>query len=191
MAHRLITPASFDPVSLEELKQQCRVDHDDEDTLIARLGAVATRHVEARTRRALLTQTWRLTLDAFPCDTIYIPRPPLIAVSSITYLDGAGDSQTLATADYRVDASRHPGRITPAYGEYWPTTLCTTNAVTITHTAGYGAAGDVPEDLRHAILLLAAHWHANRETVVVGTISGPLAFTLDVLCEPYEVEGYA
>ena len=179
-------------VSLEEIKSQARVAHDEEDTLLARLVDAATRHVEQRTRRALITQTWRLSLDEFPCEAIYVPRPPLIAVSSIAYIDEEGDSQTLSSALYRVDAARHPGRITPAWGESWPVALAIVNAVTVTHTAGYGSSpSDVPEDLRHAVLLLASHWFDERGAVLVGSISKTIEFAVESLCEPYEVESYA
>jgi uncharacterized phiE125 gp8 family phage protein len=196
LSHRLITPAAAVLATTAELKAQVRLTHDSEDTLLDRLIAAATRHVENRLRRALITQTWRLTLDEWPCQmngetVIYVPRPPLIAVSGITYLDGEGDEQTLATSEYVVDTESHPGRITPAYGESWPTIYDQINAIKVTHTAGYGAAASsVPEDIRHAVLLLAGHWYENREAYLVGTIGKELELAFESLCDPYTVDVY-
>ena len=47
-------------------KQYLRVEHDDDDDIIAALIAGSRIHVETQTRRALITQTWRLTRDAWP-----------------------------------------------------------------------------------------------------------------------------
>src|ERR1051325_1611605 len=47
--------------------------------------------VETLLNRALLQQTWRLTLDAFPCsDVLRLPRPSLISVTSVKYLNTSG-----------------------------------------------------------------------------------------------------
>lgn len=137
--------------------------------MLGRLIAAARRRIEAWEWRAHITQTWQLVLDRFPplrCGrdwTIYVPRPPLQSVSSITYLDNEGDQQTLASSKYRVDSSSRVGRITPAYGESWPATRPVTGAVTITFVAGYGdAATDVPEETRQAILILAGQMWVQR-----------------------------
>ena len=47
-------------MTLAEAKAFLRVEHDDDDDVIAALIAGARIHVEAQTRRALITQSWRL-----------------------------------------------------------------------------------------------------------------------------------
>jgi uncharacterized phiE125 gp8 family phage protein len=191
VAHRLVTGPTVEPLTAAELKDQSRISHGEEDVLLERLIAAARSHVEKITRRALITQTWQLTLDRFPCHAvIYVPRPPLIAVSSITYLDEDGTEQTVDSDDYRVDDQSQPGRIEPAYGESWPTTRDTINAVEVTHTAGYGAtAADVPEDLRHAIALLAGHYYEHREAALAGNLT-EIPSGVDALCDSYILEAY-
>ncbi len=175
MAETLVTAATEDPVSLSDIKLHCRITHNDEDELLLQLVGAATRHVESHLNQQLVTATWRLTLLGFPHCEIIVPRPPLIAVSSITYVDTAGTTTTLSASNYQVDASAKPGRIMPAYSLFWPDTRYETYiAVTINYTAGYGAAEDVPLPIRQAIKLLAAHWYQNRESVLVGTISSEL-----------------
>jgi len=174
---RTVAPAS-EPVSLAEAKAQCRIDSTDENDLVSALIATSRTHLEEITWRAFITQTWRLTLRGFPCggQPLVLPRPLLIAVGSIAYLDTAGDSQTLSASDYVVDASAEPGTIEPAYGHSWPTTRDHPAAVTITYTAGFGNAAAVPPDLVHAMKLLIGHYFENREAVTQGGMNElPLA----------------
>jgi uncharacterized phiE125 gp8 family phage protein len=53
--------------------------------------------------------------------------------------------------------------------------------IQVTYVAGYGAAASVPQKYKQAMLLLIGHWYENRETVIVGTISGPIALAVDSL----------
>jgi len=151
-ALRVISEPFAEPVSLQEAKDHCRIHGDDEDALISAYLAAARRWVEDATGRQIVTATLRMTLDRFPwggcgcrspfCGSIdryaiVVPRAALQSVSSITYVDDAGDEQTLDAEDYRVDVEREPGRITPAYGTTWPATRRQTGAVTMELVAGH------------------------------------------------------
>lgn len=130
----------------------------------------ARQHCEVFTHRAFITQTWDLKRDAFPCgDTIELPKAPLISVTSITYIDTAGVSQTWSNTLYTVDAPSGPcarmGRIVPVYGEYFPSTRSDINAVAVRFVAGYGAASAVPAGIKSAMKLLIGHWWSNRSAV--------------------------
>jgi uncharacterized phiE125 gp8 family phage protein len=116
------------------------------DPLLGRFIRTARQMAETATRRALITQTLDLYLDSFPFWEVTLPRPTLQSVTSITYVDDNGVTQTLDTSLYLVDTTTEPARITPAFGEVWPTTRWQTNAVRIRYAAGYGAtAASVPE----------------------------------------------
>src|SRR5690242_14642320 len=71
----LLTPPAVEPLSLAEAKAFLRVEHDDDDDIIAALIAGARIHVEAQTRRALITQSWRLVRDCWPQDGRIEVRP--------------------------------------------------------------------------------------------------------------------
>lgn len=73
--------------------------------------------------------------------SIRVPKPPLVSVSSITYVDASGVTQTLATSQYLVDTAQQLGRITPSYGNIWPIIRQQLGAVAVTFVAGYGADG--------------------------------------------------
>lgn len=165
MRLKLVQPPDDEPVTLDDLKAQTRVDDSAEDVLLSRLIRAAREKLDGRDGflgRALVTQTWRLELDAFPPEII-LPLPPLQSVDAIVYLDVAGDEVTLDPAAYVVlgagDSER--GRVRPARGTSWPSTWDFPGAVAVTFTAGYGEPDDVPEPLRAAILMHAAHLFDN------------------------------
>lgn len=176
-----------EPVTTAEAKTQLRYDADNLDSYIDGLITLAREKVETDTDRQLITATWKLYLDRFPRKNgvIDVPRPPLQSIGAIEYVDTNGDSQTLAAANYRVDARREPGRITPAFEEDWPSTRKVTNAVTVTFDAGYGdAASDVPARAKHAVKLLVDHWFWNRG--LMGTVGSEIQFSYRALIRAFK-----
>lgn len=180
MALKLITAPATTPVSLTEAKAHLRVDHTDDDTLITACIAAATAYVDGPNGwlgRALIEQTWELTIDEFPDNEIKIPMPPLIEVVSIKYDDTAGDEQTLSTDDYTVDLVSEPGWVLP--DDTWPSTFDGINAVRIRFRAGY--TGGVPADIKAAILLYIGTLYEHRETVIVGQAATQLPWAAEAL----------
>lgn len=177
---RTVDPTT-EPVSLDEAKDHLRVTHTDEDQLIDGLIKLAREDVESFVGRALVTQTWQWILDGWPV-VLCVPRPPLQSVTSITYLDENGDSQTWASSKYQVDTSSHPGRIIPVEGEVYPSLQGETlNRVTVTYVAGYGAASTVPQTFKQAMKLLVAQYYVQREPELVGMTSKRSLVSLDRL----------
>lgn len=127
---------------------------------------------EKATRRQYINATWEWVLPYFPsADVFAVPKPPLSSITTIKYIDIAGDLQTLSDSVYDVDTHSDPGRIALAYNQSWPSTREDINAVTITLVAGYGTAPtDVPDDDRNAIMLLAGHWFEHREATHEGQL---------------------
>lgn len=180
----LSAPAS-EPVTLAQAKLHLRIDHEEEDDYLNDIIIPSARQrVERETHRALISQQWRLTLDAFPDGAVHVPLPPLISVDAITYLDPDGDSQTLSSALYRVVTTGSPGRIVPTYGYYWPSTRDIAGAVTVDYTAGYAS---IPGAIISAILLLVGHLYENREAVTIAEAGSALPLSVQWLLEPYVV----
>lgn len=138
MTTRLIS-FSAEPVTTAEIKSLIPLDGTDHDARIALLIPALRQQAEQITGRSFATNTWQIKLDSFPAE-IRLMWAPIVSVVSILYLDSAGVSQTLSSANYAVDTHSEPGWILPAYGLDWPETYDTANAVTINYTAGYGAA---------------------------------------------------
>jgi uncharacterized phiE125 gp8 family phage protein len=187
MALTPVTPPATEPVSLAEAKLHLRVVHSADDTLITAQIVAARERVEKEVRRALITQSWRYARDAFPFGDIALPLPVLRSVTSVEYVDEAGDVVTLDPSLYSVDAFSEPGRIRPS--DCWPSTKCSAlNAVRVVFEAGYGASSDVPASIKAAILLYLGDMFENRESQAAGVTlaSNP---TVDALLAPYVVFG--
>lgn len=80
MGIEVVTAPTLEPVSLFEVKDMLRLDHDDheEDDSLQQMIGAARGICEEYQDRAYVTQTLRLWLDAFPSeDYIELRRPPL------------------------------------------------------------------------------------------------------------------
>jgi len=138
-----------------------------DDPWITMMIRSATKSAEAITRKTMLTASLTYVLDGWTA-VIYLPKSPVQSVTSITYVDENGTTQTLASDQYRTDFVSEPARITPAYDVTWPTVRSVTNAVTVTYVAGYGAAADVPAGIKNWMLIRIKHYWDNRSAVVTG-----------------------
>lgn len=170
MGLTLVTAPAAEPLTTAEAKSHLRVDLTDDDTLIDAYITAARQYVEEDLGRALVTQTWDYTLDAFPSDgsAIRLPRPPLRSVTSVTYVDSAGATQTLSSANYIVNTGKRYGEISLAYGQTWPATREQANAVTVRFVAGYGDALAVPEPIKTAMRLVVGDFYDLRSGSIVG-----------------------
>lgn len=188
MALKLLTSAAEEPVTLAEAKLHCRVDGTEDDALFTGVIIPAAREAaEHRTGRALVTQQWELSLEAFQVGAFDLPKPSLQSVESIKYRDTAGILQTLDPAAYTVHTSALVGKVAPAYGSSWPATRSQLDAVIVSFTAGYGDRTKVPAGLKSWILLAIGTLYENREAFASGqTVELPGGFW-DRLLDPYIV----
>lgn len=186
---KLISGPSSEPVTLAELKAQCRVEHSAEDDLLTAYGIAARQQCESILERALITQTWARMLDCFPWSEIELGKPPVQAITSITYVDTAGATQTLSSSAYVLDPTgEEPGFVLPVFGYVWPPTLDTAGAVTITFTCGYGAAAAVPDAIKTWIRMRVATLYRFRESIGAGlSMQEVPSRHLDGLLDPYRV----
>jgi uncharacterized phiE125 gp8 family phage protein len=168
---RYAAPA-VEPVSLAEAKVHCRIDTDDEDGYVTALVTAAREYIEEVLDISMISQTWEARYDVFPLWEIILPRSPMASGEvTVIYRDEAGQNQTItsATGAFQTDHNIVPGRIYPLYEDVWPAVRGDENSVVVRYPAGYGAAGaSVPSILRHAVLLLVAHWFEMRQPVVTG-----------------------
>ena len=188
MSLMLITAPAVEPVSLSEMKLQCGFgpmeDSDQlrEQTLAEQLREAiiaARQYVENETARALITQTWTLTLDRFPRwrgeysgrhrQDIPLPLPKFQTLNAFTYTDLTGVVQDMTAPGgwgYQLvsGGDTRPAYLRPPVFLSWPPTEYTAaDAVSITFTCGYGdTAASVPLPLRSAIKLIAQHLFENR-----------------------------
>jgi uncharacterized phiE125 gp8 family phage protein len=166
---RTVAPA-FDPVSLERAKSHLRVSGNDDDDEIALKLAGAVSAAQRECERQFARATFRLLLDDFPRGrgeadgsqpgTIRLPLGPVGAVESVAYTDADGAPQTVSTVAYHVGTAT--GRVVPLFGGAWPATNRAPENVSITFTAGWATAGEVPADAVSAVLLILGDRWENR-----------------------------
>jgi uncharacterized phiE125 gp8 family phage protein len=176
MSIKLIIPPAVKPLLVSDVGSQVRNDLSEENVLVELYIAAVTAKAEAYIKRALITQTWELSLDMFPLSCtlsgrmsqIKLPMAPVQNVISIKYVDSNGDIQTVAPSDY-ILTDDDPNTLVPVYGKYWPATRIQPGAVKIQYVAGFGdQAENIPEAIRAWMLLNVANLYENRETVTVG-----------------------
>ena len=190
----LITAPSVEPLTLAEAKLYLRVDATTENSLITGMIVAARQWVETYTRRSLVTQTWDFRYHDF-MDTrepLLLPKAPLQSVTSITYLDEDGVSQTLASSNYTVRAfsGATAGRGYVELNDDVSLPSLYTDAmfpVTVRAVCGYGAAADVPDGIKMAIYLMMGDLYEQRQETMM-SVSSKTKTTIERLLGPYRLE---
>ena len=161
--HEIITPPTIPDGWLGRAKRQLQIEADEsaDDLFLAELLDDAADFVGDRSDMAVLETGFRLTVPRFPCSSlhpIYLPRPPLVSVQAITYLDHDGQRQSMDLAN--VDESTgQVSLVQMKVGNTRPSALCRRDSVQVDYTAGT----TTPKAALRAILLLVGHWHLNRD----------------------------
>ncbi|TNE75548.1 MAG: hypothetical protein EP334_10040 [Gammaproteobacteria bacterium] len=172
MSLTLVTAPSQQPITTAEAKAHLNISHSLDDALIAAYIAAATEYAEAYLGRDLIQRTWDYSADAFPSggNAFCLPKNPVQSITSISYVDGNGDTQALATSVYSLDKGVAPAEVYLQYGQSWPSVRGQRNAVTVRFVSGYAPsgspqdlAGNVPDSIKSAIKLIVGDLYLNRE----------------------------
>lgn len=175
------TEPTEEPVTVSEAKVQLRVQHSRDDTQISSLITAARRIYERETNRSLVDRTYRLDLYNFPRQ-IRLPYGPVSDVNSVTYVDDVAAPQTVSADDYITDFTSDVATITPHQGVCWPCIRSQPGAVSVEYVAGYGAAADVPQEDKQALLLIVSDLYDNRGT------EAPMSRALKSLLESRKID---
>lgn len=119
----LVTPAAGQVMHVDEIKQWCRIETTADDAVVAGLLERATRicEHEINGHRQFATATFDLPIAGWWFDVLKLPRPPLRAVTSVTYYDTAGVAQVLDATTYLARTPwRQPGTLERAPNKSWP-----------------------------------------------------------------------
>lgn len=148
----------------------------------------ARQEIERSINIAMITQSWRMSLDQWPigrsadwwagtrsgsiselndssvAEAVKLPVFPLISVTSVTTYDQDSNPTVVTVADvFDIDIYRTPARMALQSGASWPTATRSVDAIQIIYVSGYGlAAADVPATLIRAVKQLAAYYYAHR-----------------------------
>lgn len=160
-----LTPLDGDAIiPLDDAKAQLRVRHSSEDALIGSLRDAAIGHIERVSGIALATASFRWSTRTFP-ERAQLPMRPVSALQGVFYRDADGAEQ-----EY-TDGALVDGWVYPAIGGDWPETY---DLAAFEFTAGLTDAGEAPELIAAALLMLT-HLYENRSaTTAAATIELPL-----------------
>jgi|LGVF01.2.fsa_nt_gb uncharacterized phiE125 gp8 family phage protein len=185
-----VTPPTATPVSIDDLLDHLWTVYDNtKDAYLQKLLTGATNHVETVTGRKLVSQVWRGYLQAWPLsgEPIMLPYGRIVSVDEFNWLDVDGNDHTLtASTDYLPAVIGPEPQVIPITS--WPSeALFIVDPIRIKFTAGFGTPAEVPDDLRHAISMLAAHWYENRESTITGTMISKVPMAFDSLVSPWRM----
>lgn len=169
----LVTAPATEPVTLSEAKLWAKIDINDDDALITALIVAAREFAEKYLRRALITQTWRLSVDmqADSADrmpsgyyelpvtyirrelpqVIELPYKPIQSISSVTTYSPANAGAVFASSNYFLDTAS--GRLVLNENTVWPSNMRSRVALEIVYVAGYGNAAAVPQAIKTSMFM--------------------------------------
>lgn len=173
----VVTPHTDEVISLDDAKRHLRISHSDDDAYIQNLIKAARSKAESYCGIRIAGDVLDCKCDVF-ADFERLGVGPITGITSIKYIDGDGVEQTLSTDVYelRNDKSIVPS-ISLKYGQSWPVPRLGSQ-ITVRLTTGYTS---VPDEIRHAMLLMIGQWDLNREAAGGGSENVPLPFGVDDL----------
>jgi uncharacterized phiE125 gp8 family phage protein len=176
-------------VTVNELKSHARIDESADDALIEFHLRAATEYCEDYCHINFITADLKRTLDSW-CSKIKLPKPPLVSVTNVQYVDQDGITQTWNSSNYSVLNVGIPRVAGIVYSTTAPSYKDVPQAIWINFKAGFGTtAATVPNRIKQAIRLLAAHWYEQREAV--GTVTGQVAFSVHALLDQFKFETFS
>lgn len=191
-------------VTWEEADQHLRLDGDEEQRpMVERLIAAATNHIDGPDGwlgRALGIQTLEARFDAYEtgsgaCEGFRLPYPPIVEVVDVSWLvqDRSvhhGDLQDIEL----IGDTLYPVTTAPWEGLLWRR-----EALRIQYRAGYAVdpnadpvVQNVPEAIRHAVLLMVGDMYRFTETASelnTTPTAIPMSTTVENLLAPLRVYG--
>lgn len=175
-----------EPVTVDEAKAHLRIDHSDEDAYLASLITASRLQIEAALDIVLISQIWSWKLDSWPDGReLHFPIWPLQSVETVRVTGETGTVDELSLDGFTIDGTSKPARLISASGA-WPRPGVPALGIEIAFTAGFGdSADDVPSAVRHALLMLVAHWYEHREPVDLGKTPTPVPEPISALLMPY------
>lgn len=160
-------PATAEPVTIAQVKAQLHIAAGDtsRDAELALLIAAARGHVEKYCGIPLMLRTVRTSCDSFAAFDRFLPAP-LKSITSIAYVDLAGNEQALDSSAYDYYTDGLMPSVVIKHGKRWPD-IQPGSRITVEAVVGFDA---VPEAIIAALLLTVAKFAAfSREDLLIRT----------------------
>lgn len=172
------TQPTIEPVSYADMKDQLRIDSDDERGLITNYIVAARIYAETETQMTLIQR--QVLLERYstepPVPWVPLPRGPVVSIDNVV-------DENNVTIDPSRYALRRIGTVDYLYwiNMVWP--------ANVTYTTGFGDdATDVPQDIRTAIMLHVTHLWENRSATTDKQMNH-VEFGLDIIYGQYKARG--
>ena len=161
---KVTTGPLVEPVTVDDVKLFGHIDGTTEHVLLEAYITSVRDTIEGLLGKALIEQTITLLMDWWPGTKVELPRPPLIAVTSIHTLD-EDDTATLYSSDnYYYVTNKEPGIIVIKNGASPPSNTDRYHGgYRVIFTAGYSTdPADVPSAIKNMIIAWVASIYESR-----------------------------
>lgn len=183
--HLLVVSGAPSPlVTLAECKDHLEIEHTDKDTFITALALAASQMIDGYdglVGKAVAEQTVKYSIQTPPSDHIHLPIFPVKSLTSVSYYDSAGNVQAIDVNNFRLIGNEDYAWLEAVEGFTWPTVFDRHDAITFTLLCGFS---EVPQVIKHAALMLVAHWFENREAAAEKSVKA-IDFAVDALVGRY------
>lgn len=168
MVLQLLTPPVKEPVTTAVLRDFLRLPPDQEEDLLVRLIRIAREVIEQHCNLVMLPQGWHLQLTSWPqSGRIALYKAPVISIDKVQGFAADGSAILFGDDDWRLDTESWPQRLYLRK----PPHITIARGLEIELTAGLtNEPEDLPETLRHACMMLAAHLYDNRNSADTGSM---------------------
>jgi len=185
----LVTAPSKPVLTIEAVKENLRIGHDDDQTLLVGLIEAVTSYLDGPygiLRNCLIDQVW--AVNARKWRSVRLGLGNIQSIDLVKYWPADGEEElTMEPSAYMVDEDAH-GAFLVLTGDV-PALANRRDAVTAHFKAGYGATPDkVPAAVRQAMHLLVGHYYKHSEAVISGTRPTELPMGVRALLAPYRLQ---
>ncbi len=148
-----------------------------QDPVLVSFLRAALAAIEGRTGKALISRGFLMTLEAWTsAEGQRLPVAPVQSITEVALVDAFGAATVVDPAAYRLQKDAFDPRLKP-FAMYLPN-VPAGGAVEVRFDAGYGATFDaVPEDMKQAVLMLAAHYYEYRSDTALSQGCMPFGVT--------------
>lgn len=148
-----------------------------QDPVLVSFLRAALAAIEGRTSKALISRGFLMTLEDWTeARGQRLPVAPVQAIGEVALVDSLGAVTIVDPTSYRLQKDAFDPRLKPTNGCL--PSVPAGGTVEVRFDAGYGATFDaVPEDLKQAVLMLAAHYYEYRSDTALSQGCMPFGVT--------------
>lgn len=161
MNYKVLTLPTFEPVTLQAVKDHLKINWENEDSLLSQYISASRDEAETYTGFMLCKQLIEQRFDSFH-------NPFLLAVGnvktidSIDYVDQNGQVQELDSSFFVLSTFKQLPEVSLAPGKNWPETNGQSESVRIKFWAGEEEATTIKQSIKGALLAMIADREDNR-----------------------------